>query len=237
VNIHVISTGHNCAEYIQSCHDSVKRQSCEVDFYHWLVDDNSDDPGKVKDVFRNSLIGQLFADRVGAACIRHYVINASISMIKDDDIIVLLGMDDELLPGALQLIYDAHKSGAWVTYGNWKNQNGRMNQCPLDHNNQTRKGPYQFTAPNSFRAGLYRRISEDRLKVFGEWQHVCTEVEVMYSCVEMAGWDRVKAIKEPIYMYRQNLPTGTLATWGFKLKQKVLKEIQARPKQQRIDSL
>jgi hypothetical protein len=235
MKIHVISTGHNCADYVQGCIDSVRLQQSEVKATHWLMSDASTDETAVILCRNHRAVGRVTHTRSGAAYHRWNIIQNP--TIQDEDIIVLLGMDDELLPGALQSIYDAHKSGAWVTYGNWKNQHGKMNTCPLEHNNQTRVGPYVFTAPNSFRAGLYRRIEVDRLKVFDEWQHVCTEVEVMYSCVEMAGWDRLKAIKEPIYMYRQKLPTGTLAVWGYPLKQKVLKEIQARPKQQRIDSL
>jgi hypothetical protein len=38
MKIHVISTGYNCAEYVQGCYESVKNQVCEVQFYHWMMD-------------------------------------------------------------------------------------------------------------------------------------------------------------------------------------------------------
>jgi len=234
MKIHVISTGYNCAEYVQGCYESVKNQVCEVQFYHWMVDDGSSHTPDYSKIDNDIVI--FGAERVGAARQRHGII-AKNKHIQNDDIIVLLGMDDELLPGALQKIYEAHRDGAWVTYGNWQNQYGKLNRCTLEHKNQTRAGAYLFTAPNSFRAGLYRRIDVERLKVWGQWQHVCTEVEVMYSCIEMAGWDRVKAIAEPIYMYRERLPSGTIAQYGANFKRKVLQEIQSRPKQQRIDAL
>jgi glycosyltransferase involved in cell wall biosynthesis len=230
MKIHVISTGYNCAEYVQGCYDSVKSQQVDCEVTHWLVDDASTD-----NMGAFSMMSWLTVIRQGAANLRHQVMQRK--KIKKDDIIVLLGMDDELLPGALQKIYEAHRNGAWVTYGNWQNQHGKLNRCTLEHKNQTRAGAYLFTAPNSFRAGLYRRIDVERLKVWGEWQHVCTEVEVMYSCIEMAGWDRVKAIAEPIYMYRERLPSGTIAQYGANFKRKVLQEIQSRPKQQKIDAL
>jgi glycosyltransferase involved in cell wall biosynthesis len=237
MKIHVISTGYNCDEYVQGCYDSVKSQQVDCEVLHWLVDDASEDDTKhlIRELDCQMVFGLW---RSGAADRRHYVMTNKVHRkIKKEDIIVLLGMDDELLPGALQKIYEAHRDGAWVTYGNWQNQHGKLNRCTLEHKNQTRTGAYLFTAPNSFRAGLYRRIEVERLKVWGEWQHVCTEVEVMYSCIEMAGWDRVKAIAEPIYMYRERLPSGTIAQYGANFKRKVLQEIQSRPKQQRIDAL
>jgi glycosyltransferase involved in cell wall biosynthesis len=235
MKIHVISTGYNCAEYVQGCYDSVKSQQVDCEVIHHLYDDASTDKFGFFADKNNLPITYTNEERRGAASARHEVMQRK--KIKKDDIIVLLGMDDELLPGALQKIYEAHRDGAWVTYGNWQNQYGKLNRCTLEHKNQTRTGAYLFTAPNSFRAGLYRRIEVERLKVWGEWQHVCTEVEVMYSCIEMAGWDRVKAIAEPIYMYRERLPSGTIAQYGANFKRKVLQEIQSRPKQQKIDAL
>jgi|694.fasta_scaffold98160_4 glycosyltransferase involved in cell wall biosynthesis len=237
MKIHVISTGYNCAEYVQGCYDSVKSQQVDCEVMLWMVDDASTD-GTILIVEEIDDAAWFFSDeKIGAAHNRFNIIDVHDFFIQDEDIIVLLGMDDELLPGALQKIYEAHRDGAWVTYGNWQNQHGKLNRCTLEHKNQTRTGAYLFTAPNSFRAGLYRRIEVERLKVWGEWQHVCTEVEVMYSCIEMAGWDRVKAIAEPIYMYRERLPSGTIAQYGANFKRKVLQEIQSRPKQQKIDAL
>jgi len=212
VKIHVISTGHNQPLHqINRLIDSVYSdpQPCEVRLH---IYNETDD------------------DRRGAAFRRYDIIrNNPAPIIADDDVIMLVGLDDHLLPNAIRTIYEAHQSGAWVTYGNWQNQHGRVNSLQVEWRGQPlRTAPFFLTAPNTFRAGLYRRIPIKRLQVDGTWQHVCTEVDVMYSCAEMAGQDRTMLITEPIYHYNERLPTGTLSQFGKARKGEVLRIIQGR---------
>jgi len=219
MKIHVISTGHNQhAHQVQTLIDSVVSQDHHAELH---IYNETDD------------------DRRGAAFRRYDIIrNNPAPIINDDDIIVLVGLDDHLLPNAIRTISEAHQSGAWVTYGNWMNQHGKVNQLQTKWTGQPlRSSPFFLTAPNSFRAGLYRRIPIDRLQVDGCWQHVCTEVDVMYSCAEMAGPNRTKLITEPLYHYNERLPTGTIAQFGKGRKGEVLRIIQNRKPFDRIESL
>lgn len=223
MKIHVISTGHNQPqEQVDTLIHSVLPQEfvCELSV-------------------RLHIYNETDEDRRGAAFRRYEIINNNPSpMIRDEDIIVLVGLDDHLLPGSLQKIAEHHMSGAWVTYGNWKNQHGAINKLQVTWSGKPlRTSPFFLTAPNSFRAGLYRRIPVNRLQVDNKWQHVCTEVEVMYSCAEMAGPERTKLITEPLYHYNERLPTGTLSQFGKFRKGEVLRIIQAREPFKQIDML
>lgn len=225
--IHVISTGYNCAEYIDQCHLSVVTQvGVKQPFKHWMLSDGSTDETSRYNPIEGHYFEHVETNR-GAMWARDYLIHEVIKPDKDD-IIVLLGLDDYLKPDALQTIEAQHDQGYWVTYGNWINQHGVVNSVPVTLPNKTREGAYNLTAPNSFRAGLYYLIPADRFQIEGQYPMVCTEVEVMYSCCELAGWDRVKPIKTHIYVYRMKLPNGTIRRFGQGHKNRVHEIIKKR---------
>lgn len=221
MKIHIISTGHNQPD--NQVHKLIKSVYGEAHpcFVHLYIYNETDD------------------DRRGAAFRRYDIIrNNPAPLIADDDVCVLVGLDDHLLPNSIRTIYEHHQAGAWVTYGNWQNQHGKINSLQVQWDGKPlRTAPFFLTAPNSFRAGLYRRIPIERLQVDGCWQHVCTEVDVMYSCAEMAGPDRTRLITEPLYYYNERLPTGTIAQFGKGRKGEVLRIIQGRKPFDRIESL
>lgn len=223
MKIHVISTGYNQPqEQVDKLVHSVIPQDFVCDLS-----------------VRLHIYNETDNDRRGAAFRRYDIIrNNPCPMIRDEDIIVLVGLDDHLLPGSLQKIAEQHMAGAWVTYGNWQNQHKAINKLQIKWEGKPlRNGSFFLTAPNSFRAGLYRRIPIERLQVNGMWQHICTEVDVMYSCAEMAGPDRTKLITEPLYHYNERLPSGTLAQFGKARKGEMLRIIQQREPFKRIELL
>lgn len=233
--IHVISTGYNCAEYMVQCHESVVRQQgVKQPFKHWMLSDGSTDASDNFSARRGHYFKHLPENR-GALFARDYLIRKVIKS-HPDDIIILLGMDDYLKPDALQTIEAQHDQGYWVTYGNWISDKGEMNKLPVELPVATRQGNYSLTAPNSFRAGLYLLIPKDRFQIDGQYPMVCTEVEVMYSCCELAGWDRVKPIKTHIYVYRMRLPNGTIKRFGLREKNRVHEIIKKRERLGRVDS-
>jgi len=145
---------------------------------------------------------------------------------SDDDIVLLLGMDDELLPNCLNRISKEYEAAKWMTYGNWIDQHKQG--LPVDfnlyfdneihENNSYRKVLYRSTAPNTFYAWLFKLIPEDDFKIDGGWITSTTESEAMFSCLEMSGPDRIGVIEDYIYLYRKNLPGGTLKRLGVDFK-------------------
>jgi len=238
----IIMTGRNCQSYVVGSIQSVLAQKYD----NWTLvvcSDGSTDntnkniqellaklPSKYVDKIK-IVFGE---DRLHAACRRHEAIK---KYSKDEnDICLFLGMDDELYPNCLTIIDNKYKTGVWMSYGNWRNQHGRTCTVPLDFpehihaGRDYRKVKYRSTAPNTFRRFLYDAIPEEDFKIDSKWIDTCTEGEVMFSCLEMCGEERIGVIKTPIYYYRESLNTGTLATQGAAYKYDVYAKIISRAK-------
>lgn len=239
-NFLIIVTGYRCSGYVRPCYNSIIRQP--GNWQAVFIDDGS----PTHDV-STELIHYVKDDRCtvvrgsknrGAAYRRHQ----ALQNFKGDDetVVVLVGMDDELMAGALGIIAEHYDQGRLMTYGNWINQNGIINRVTLAFDQDThdardyRKVKYRSTAPNTFKKHLYDRIPEEDLKVDGAWQYVCTEGEVMFSCLEMCGQDRIGVVEKPIYYYHEGLSNGTLRRFGRSFKYDIFGKICARPKRDLI---
>lgn len=134
-----------------------------------------------------------------------------------------------------------------ITYGHWVNQfgDGLPQSFDLDFDEQTHKNrdyrrvKYRSTAPNTFKAFLYKCIKDEDLKYEGKWFTCCTEGEVMFSCLEQCGKDRIGIIRDHIYMYNEsnsiknsaNTHNGTLKRFGVRqYKYSIYNVIINRPK-------
>lgn len=241
VKFFIIASGYNCKDLAVDCYQSLLL----LKYDNWqavLIDDASTDgtdlslqrtyamyPDERVSMVRN-------VENMGAACNRLAAINSF--KLDKEEVIVFLGLDDRLLPNALDVIKAQYDAGKWMTYGNWINQHGIGLPKDFDlyfdeetHKNRDyRKVKYRSTAPNTFKKFLFDEIPVEDFKIDGKWIDSTTESEVMFSCLEMSGKDRIGVIEEPIYVYNQNLPGGTLARLGADYKYKIYNEIIKRPK-------
>jgi len=237
VNFLIVVTGFNCMEYVRPCILSIRNQKYDS-FKLVIVNDGSTDSTlfeikKFEGYFNFEIMS--FKNNHGAAFCRHAAISA---FGNKNDVIVLVGLDDELLPGALEEISKQYEAGKWMTYGNWINQSGQglpdWFQLEFDEethkNRDYRKVKYRSTAPNTFYKFLFDKIPVDDFKLNGKWLDTTTESEVMFSCLEMCGQDRIGIIKKPIYKYNQNLPNGTQRRLGQAYKNEVYAQIINRNK-------
>lgn len=240
--IHIIATGYNCGDNVKKLYNSVKIQT--VEHRLWLISDGSTDDTDLEVASISSkdgtVIPLVYPENKGAAFRRDLVI----SLIDDEkDIIVLVGLDDELLPNALEEILEQYKKGKWMTYGNWIDQWGNTNMVPLlfdepIHTDRLyRTVQYRSTAPNSFYKFLYDRIPKTDLQLNGKWLDTTTESEVMFSCLEMCGKEKIGIIDKPIYLYNTLLANGTQKRLGQAYKNQVYSEIIKRPKKELLRGL
>lgn len=236
----IIATGYNCEGYAEKCIASVQAQTYQNYEAVFISDGSTDKTGgmivqycdKVKD---ERLIPKLYSINNGAAKRRYDAIK---EYAKDKEtVILLLGLDDELMPNCLERIKKEYDNGKWMTYGNWKNQHGKMlpkgflNFPDIIHNDRSyRKVQYRSTAPNTFKRFLFDQIPEDDFKINGEWIKSTTESELMFSCLEMCGKHMIGVIEDPIYLYNENLPGGTLKRLGVKYKYDIYNQVIQRPK-------
>jgi glycosyltransferase involved in cell wall biosynthesis len=221
------------------CYDSLLKQTYQ-NYKAILVNDGSGD--STARLLRN--INRLtdkvetfsYSSNEGATKRRYDAIKNSNA--DKDTIILLLGLDDYLLPNALEEIKKQYDAGVWMTYGNWINQKGIGLPEDFDlffdeetHNDRSyRKVKYRSTAPNTFKRFLFDNIPESDFKLNGKWFDTTTESELMFSCLEMCGKERIGVITKPIYVYNQNLPNGTLRRLGAEYKRRVYNQVIARPK-------
>ncbi len=187
--------------------------------------DNTHDELNNLDDWGSSVMCMTMSANFGAAFCRLSAIKTYTErcMVPDDVVLVFLGMDDELLPNALETIAKHYENGKWMTYGNWIDQHGKglPADFELDFPDEIhatrdyRKVKYRSTSVNTMYKRLYDLIPIDDNKYNGEWIKATTESHVMFSCLEMCGKDRIGIVKEPIYLYnrrednaRNRMPPG-----------------------------
>lgn len=234
----IIASGFNCKGYARNCIKSVLKQTHQ-NFTAVFISDGSTDgtlgPEDIHGLKDSRGIVEIYKSNVGAAKRRYDAIKKYSE--SEEDVIVLLGLDDELTQNALERIAREYAAGKWMSYGNWKNQFGRVfPEKYLDFMLEThsvrnyRKVKYRSTAPNTFKRFLFDQIPEEDFKLNGKWIDSTTESELMFSCLEMCGRKKIGIIKEPIYIYNENLPGGTLKRLGVEYKYNIYKAIIERPK-------
>ena len=235
----IVASGYNCKNNVHKCFNSIKNQTYQH-FNAVLIGDGSTDGThislhKLKDA-NHKIKVEFYPHNVGAAKRRYDAIHKHAN--SKQTVVLLLGLDDILLPDALETIAEAYSKGCWMSYGNWINQNGigLPEDFDLEFDEQThasrnyRLVKYRSTAPNTFKKFLFDQIPEEDFKLDGKWIDTTTESELMFSCLEMCGKERIAVIKKPIYVYNEGLPGGTIKRLGSAYKRKVYSRIIARPK-------
>lgn len=204
----IICTGWNCVSYVDKCVQSVFNQSYNNWHLHLISDGSTDGTGhEIKGWESENISVHIYKENKGAALRRLQAIRP----LDSESVCLLLGLDDELLPNCLERVKREYDSGKWMTYGNWIDQHGNglpdsfdLNFNHLTHRNRDyRKVMYRSTAPNTFKKFLFDEIPDEDFKVFGKWIDNATETELMFSCLEMSGKDRIGVITEPIYLYNR----------------------------------
>lgn len=250
-----VVTGYNCFLHAQNCIQSIKavKTTSEYKWMALLCSDGSND-GTTQYIHEIANEDSRFkaystTENYGAAFHRHHAIMDS--ELNDDDVIILVGLDDSVDADCLSAIHKQYSSGKWMTYGNWVDERGRT--CQHDnlsikysdavHETRSyRSDVYRATAMNTFKYFLYRRIPQQDLIIDGRWIHTTTESEVMFSCLEMCGKQRIGVIYEHIYYYNRYLPKRSLNRLGDKYgknigreeKYRILNIVKARPKRELI---
>lgn len=238
----ILVTGWNCRGFVRPCYQSLLAQT----HTDWTAVFLSDGPTDGSDAEIRSFIrdprchAEVFKQNKGAACRRYEALQ---KYGRKTDVVLLLGMDDRLMPNCLETITQQYNMGMWMTYGNWKDQRGKMlPEGFLDFDEAThrerdyRKVQYRSTAPNTFYKFLFDHIPVEDFHLNGKWIDSTTESEVMFSCLEMCGKNRIGIIREAIYLYNAHLPNGTLARQGSEYKYSLLKFITERPKRDLLQS-
>lgn len=243
MHYYLICTGYNCANLAKRCYESINNIDFDKSKYTavFASDGSTDNTAQLlQEIIPLPHKVWIQSENKGAAYTRHHIIKNL--CMNDEDVIILVGLDDEVLPNILTEVDKHYKTGKWMTYGNWIDQYGRglPSNFKLDFERSThasrnyRRVTYRSTAPNTFKYFLYKQIPKEDLQINGEWINTTTESEVMFSCLEMCGKDKIGIITKPIYLYNRNLPNGTLKRLGREYKYQILEIIKNRPKRNQL---
>lgn len=241
----IIATGWNCEKYVKRCIDSVRAQTYE-NYTAVFMDDGSTDgtneaiEDNVQKGTENKTFSATAIDNMGAACRRFEVLKLY-NLHQPNSVVLLLGLDDYLLPNALERIKQEYDNGAWMTYGNWRGTDGyELPEGFLHYHDGAhrtrdyRAFKYRATAPNTFKAHLFDHFTEDDFKFEGEWIKATTESNLMLSLLEMCGKDRIGVIEDVIYIYENNRKDKAAWRFGREYQDRIYKHVKRLPKRDLI---
>jgi hypothetical protein len=237
----LIIPGWNCAEHVAPCLASIQRQKPGgYDLELFAYDDGSDDgtwdrlAEQAERLHLRLFRGEL---NMGPAFARDFLLR----QVEDGQTIcVLLDMDDELLPHALETLERTYRDNpnCWMTYGNWLNQNGEINSEgtytaeEIDSRAYRRQEAFKFTHLRSFRRFLYDRVTPAHLQdENGVWLRYCSDVGLLLPIADQCASKNVVFFNQPMYLYNQYRPTGTQKRFRDRKRQTAchLREMTALP--------
>lgn len=237
---HIICSGYNCASFVKGCYDSLLKLKGNHEWEAFLIDDGSTDDGETHKALLNleadPRIHKLYyEDNMGAAFRRFNVINNF--EFDDEDVFILLGLDDEIMPDALNVIDRKYLAGAWMTYGNWITPRGEhlpkgfLQFDPSIHASRDyRKVQYRSTGLNTFKKFLFDQFTEDDFKFNGEWIKATTESNLMFSCLEMCGEKRIGVVEEFIALYNKGRKDNARHRFGSPYQDAIFQNVISKPK-------
>ncbi len=247
MRIGVYIAGRWCPELAKKCVESLRAQS----FQGWVAcvtvdgqDDKRTFDACVEAAKGDERIMVNWMDRVHSCRAKLSAISALVhgfGKLGDDDILVGVDLDDSLTPGALQLIHDTHRRGAWVTYGNWKDQHGKVSPeyQPMtpERFQDIRIVPWFLTAPNTFRVKVFERIPTEAFAWEDGRGYYQTGFDgsVMYGAADLAGVDRITGISDVIYTYNRERPENVFKAWPLEHRVKLFNEQREKPRLRRMD--
>lgn len=244
----IISTGFNCWKNAGDCIKSVQKQVYK-NFEAVFISDGSEDATGLfldgqrfrSDIHPSQFHFESYQHNYGAAYRRFHAIKKYAT--DPEDVILLLGLDDEITPHCLFKIKEKYDAGAYCTYGNWIDQFGEMlPEGFIEFDEQThaernyRKVRYRSTAPNTFKRFLFDQLTEEDFKFKGQWIKATTESNLMISCLEMSGKDKIGVITEPIYIYNKGRVDNARNRFGNHYQDSIYNDVKNKPKRELYES-
>jgi hypothetical protein len=73
-------------------------------------------------------------------------------------------------------------------------------------------------------------MSEEDFKFKGEWIKATTESNLMFSCMEMCGKEKIGVITKPIYLYNKGRIDNARSRFGEKYQNEIYADVVSKPK-------
>jgi len=197
--------GWNCEKTIERCLKSILAQKGDFRISVIL------DPGK-DDSYRRAVDSTKDANvhvnihvngtRLGPMANTYYGIE--LSPPNPEDIICMVDADDWIYEGALETLNKYYDHNTMLTYGSFiLDCTGKKSRIckPYHRKANVRTDKWRATHMRTFRYSLFHYIAYDNFTHKGKWIQAASDLASMIPMIEMAGLDRCKYVKEPIYHY------------------------------------
>lgn len=233
----IVSAGWNCGKYIDNYFSGIIKQS-NSNFIVSIVNDASSDDTEEKILSYKQQGFEFFYSKNETNIKGYLSYEKAISQVDPNlyDVICFVGLDDKILPNALNIIDEQYRKGMLTTYGTYINKNGFVFQ-DLHYDDEThthrayRKVKFRCTALRTCLKELYFNLP--KLEQGTVESQIYYDLDFGFSLLEQAGKDRIGVITTPIYEYNNTRPENTNTLYGKDYA--IYNEICARPPRDLID--
>lgn len=209
----VIIPYYNCKEWIVKCVESILSQTYQ-NFHILLIDDASTDGGNAIALEKYWTHPKISCGKNLSNCGALYNISMEVKhdSIKNEDVIVLVDGDDWLAnENVFEKINEIYQDpNIWLTYGQYKHlsEKHRGICAHLSNTRRYRKyRPWKTSHLRTFKKHLWNRIHEEDLKdTNGNFYSMAWDLSFMFPMIEMAGLERIKYIRDILYVYNDLNP-------------------------------
>jgi glycosyltransferase involved in cell wall biosynthesis len=206
---------HYCDVYkpsIAVCLESIRRQAYG-DVHVIIVNDGSADTALIRDYIRDKpTFKMIHRETNGGPAASKWTfmeyLQTNRAMYTMNDIVCIIDGDDHLIgDSAFRVINETyHNHKCWVTYGDADGRfcDAHRTAIPDDWASDfvnVRTKPWIYNHPRTFKLGLAMMFIEEDFKKGDAWLTKGTDRPIVYSCIEMAGKDRVRYIDTVLYKY------------------------------------
>jgi len=206
----VYSSGYNCAEYIK-LHMSMINKQTYKNFIHIIVDDCSTDNtyNEInKYITSNTFIYKSTQNNGWLQNSTKFLI------VNPNDIIILVDLDDWLAHDhvleRINKIYN--ETDCWLTYGSYLmlSRNvmlGREYPENIVKEKKFREHEWLAYHPQTFKGFLWLNLDKDYFKdIDGKYMRACYDQTILLPMLEMCPYNKIKFIKEYLYVYNDGNP-------------------------------
>lgn len=238
MRIRVTSTALNAGVLAKECIESVRKQSFdEAEWTHDFFDAKSDD-----DTYEQARLGRKndLRVRVHRNEVRKSVFENLLPLWRsfdDNDIIVWLDGDDRLATHAVfDIIYEVHKSGALITYGQYQLASGQIG-IAAQVGDDPRSETWRATHLKTFRAGLVKRIRDEDFRdpTTGDYVRFATDQTVMFPLLEMAP-HHAAFIPHVLHIYNEQHGHMARSPQDLEKELAVVRHIRSLPRYNPLDN-
>jgi glycosyltransferase involved in cell wall biosynthesis len=137
---------------------------------------------------------------------------------SDNDIVVIVDLDDWLIHDhVLEILNNMYnENNCWITYGSFvwfkeKVVEGRSYPTSVIRNKTFREYDWLAVHPQTFKGFLFKNIDPEDFKYRGgDYLRSCYDQALMMPILEMCPSDKIKFIKEPLYVYNDINPLNLM---------------------------